>query len=197
MAKRKFKIKGTKDFLVIAVFCGFVCIWSIRDAWFPTEQTLKKHPREIPVAFKISGVVDHIPVKPGQKISGKTVLSTLHDETYRMRVEKAEAALEAAKADQDPSAMGKALADLMAARADLNACTIENTDITWTGSHGEEVLRGVVSRVLARPATYVEAGAPVLTIKPHDTFYLFNKTLAVIMFIGMVAGLIFHWIASK
>jgi multidrug resistance efflux pump len=196
MAKGRFNIKGTKDFLVAAVFCGFLCVWAIRDAWFPTQKILKKYPLEVPVAFSISGVVKEVPVRAGQEFAGKRVLATLHDDLYRRRVEEAEALFEAARADRSPDTEVR-LADLMQARADLEACTIYNTDIMLHGSHGDEPLRGVVLKITAPPATAVEAGAPVLTVKPHNTFYIFNKTLAVLSLIGMVAALIFHGIASR
>jgi hypothetical protein len=195
MAKGKFKIKGTKDFLVAAVFCAFLCIWSIRDAWFPTEKVLKKHPPEIPVAFKLSGVVKHIPVKVGDEVQGKIVLASLYDDGYRAKVAEAEAVFEAAKAAKDPTTEVK-LDALMKARSDLKACTVENTDVTWMTTHGEDTLRGTVTRILAQPATQIEAGVPVLMIKPVDSFYGFNKTLAALTFIGMIVALIFHWIAS-
>jgi len=196
MAKKRFNIHGTKDFLVMAVFCGFLCIWSIRDAWFPTEKVLKKHPPEIPAAFKISGAVKTIPVKVGQEIGGKTVLAGLYDDAHRAKVTEAEAAFEAAKAAKDPAAEEK-LDVLMKARAELDSCTVENTDITWMSTHGEEVLRGRVTRILVQPGTKIEAGAPVLMVKPIDSFYAFNKTLAVLSLIGVIVALVFHRIASR
>ena len=196
MAKSSFKIKGTKDFLVAAVFCGFLCAWSIRDAWFPTEKVLKKHPREIPVAFKSSGVVKDVSVKAGAEIQSKTVLASLYDDGYRAKVAEAEAAFEAAKIAKDPAVEEKREA-LMKARADLEACTVKNTDVTWMTTHGEDTLRGTVTRILVQPAMQIEAGVPVLMIKPTDSFYGFNKTLAALTFIGMFVALIFHRIASR
>lgn len=196
MAKGRFNIKGTKDFLVAAVFCGFLCVWSIRDAWFPTEKVMKKHPREIMVAFKIPGVLKEVGVKPGDEIQGKTLLASLYDDGYRSRVTEAEEAFEASKKDKDPNVEEK-LDLFVKARADLEACTVANTDILWTSSHGEEALRGVVSRILITPGTHVEAGETVLAVNPNDSFYAFNKTLAVLSFIGMIAALIFHRIASS
>jgi multidrug resistance efflux pump len=196
MAKGSFKIKGTKDFLVAAVFCGFLCVWSIRDAWFPTEKIMKKHPREIPVAFKISGVVKNIPVKVGDGVKGKIPLASLYDESYRAKVTEAEVVFEVAKSTKDP-AVEKKLDVLMKARADLEACTVKNTDVTWMTTHGEDILTGTIARILVQPATQIEAGVPVLTVTPTDTFYLFNKTLAVLTFIGMIIALIFHRIASR
>ncbi|MDD3275553.1 MAG: hypothetical protein PHP93_00710 [Kiritimatiellales bacterium] len=196
MAKKRFNIKGTKDFLVAAVFLGFLCAWSISDAWFPTEKVLKRHPREIEVSFKISGVVKHIAVKPGDDVKGEAVLATLYDETHRVRETEAEAAFDAAKTAKSPDVEEK-LNALQKAREDLRACTIRNTNFKWTSTHGEEVLYGTVCRVLSDVSTYVEAGTPILTITPVDTFYQFNKTLSVLSFIGMIAALVFHRIASR
>jgi len=195
MAKGRFIIKGTKDFLVAAVFCGFLCIWAISDAWFPSAKVLKKHPLEVPVAFTVHGVVKEIPVKVGQEINGEVVLATLYEDTHRTKLAEAEAAFEAAKAAKDPSVESQ-LEALIQAKKDLEACTLKNTDILRTTSHGEEKLRGTVVRILAEPSTVVEPGVPVLTIKPVDSFYAFNKTLTVLAFIGTIASLIFHRIAS-
>lgn len=196
MAKGRFNIKGTKDFIVAAVFCGFLCVWSIRDAWFPTEKVLKKHPREIAVSFKVPGVVKHVAVQPGDEVKGKVVLASLYDDAYHAKVTEAETAFDAAKASKDPE-VEKKLAVLMKAREDFDNCTVENTDVTWMTTHGEDALRGVVVRVVAAPATQLDAGAPVLTVAPVDTFYAFNKTLAILTFIGMIVSLVFHRIASR
>lgn len=196
MGKKRFNIKGTKDFLVVAVFCGFLCAWSIRDAWFPTEKILKKHPREIEVSFTIPGVLKEIPVRVGQEVAGKIVLARLYDESHQAKVAEAGADFEAAKAAKDSSIQEK-LDELMKAREDLGACTVETTDVVWTTTHGEETLRGTVVRILAEPATEIKAGEPVLTVKPVDSFYAFNKTLSVLSFIGMIVALIFDRIASR
>jgi multidrug resistance efflux pump len=197
MAKGRFnQVKGTKDFIVAAVFCGFLCVWSIRDAWFPTEKVLKKHPQEIAVPFKVPGVVKDILVKPGDEVKGKVSLASLYDDGYRDKVTEAEAVFEAAKAAKDPDVEEK-LNALRKARADLDACIAKNTDVTWTATHGEEVLKGTVARILVEPSTHLEAGAPVMTIKPEDTFYLFNKTLALLTFFGMIVALIFHGISAR
>ncbi|MCC7300810.1 MAG: hypothetical protein IT583_07000 [Verrucomicrobia bacterium] len=196
MAKSRFNIKGTKDFLVAAVLCGFLCIWSIRDAWFPTEKILKKHPHEIQVAFKVPGVIKAIHVKPGDEVTGKMLLASLYDDGYRAKVSEAEQAFATAKTTKD-LAVEKKLEILMQARSDLDSCTLENTDVSWMTTHGEEPLRGIVGRILVDSSTPIEEGVSVLTVKPTDTFYIFNKTLALLSFIGMITALIFHRIASR
>lgn len=252
MTKGKFKIKGTKDFLIAAVFLGFLCIWSIRDAWFPTKKVLEKHPQEISVAFRVPGVIRDIPVEAGQEIKGETVLARLYSKSYQQALDEARAEFDAAREQSAPDVEQK-LEALTRARRQMEACTLKNTDITWSGSHGEESLRGEILRIDAAPATEVEvlnasatgtvvsvssdeillaagldapaenrrrvevpaglvpqvnkgdaiaagdllAGTPVVTVDPQDTFYLFNKTLSVLTFIGTVAALIMHAIASR
>lgn len=196
MAKNRFnKIKGTKDFLVAAVFCGFLCLWSIRDAWFPTKKVLEKHPQETPVAMEVSGVIKSLPVKPGGEITGEVVLAEIFDSSYRKALADAEAEFE--KAKQTKEGVEEALEAVLSARENVRACALKNTDILVETSHGEDALRGVVLEHLVERSTRVEAGEPVLLIEPHDTFYLFNKTLAVLTFFGMIVALFFHRVASR
>ncbi|MFA5688399.1 MAG: hypothetical protein WC959_04545 [Kiritimatiellales bacterium] len=198
MAKKRFNIKGTKDFLILAVFLGFLCVWAIRDAWFPTEKILKKHPLEIPVAFSVPGVVSQIPVQPGDKIEPRTLLASLRDEPYKLKVADAEKAYSEAK-NSGADDVEEKMEALKTARADLQACSLYNTDIMLADLYGEgdKPLRGKILEILVSPATAIEAGQPVLTIRPQDTFYLFNKSLSIFSFFGAAAALIFHWLASK
>jgi hypothetical protein len=197
MAKHRFtKIKGTKDFLVVAVVCVFLCLWSIRDAWFPTQKILKKHPQTYSVTSKISGVVQSVPVKADQKIGGMVVLVELAPSSYQKAVTAAEEAYKAAKESGAPDKTQK-LTALHKAKASLLACTIRNTDFTLETTHGEEALKGQVLEILARPATQVDVGDVLMTVQPHDTFYIFNKTLATLTFFGTFIALFFHRVASK
>jgi len=195
MAKGRFNIKGTRDFLVMAVACGFLCLWSIRDAWFPTKKVLEKHPQSVSVAMKVPGVIKSLPLKPGEEIQGESVLASIYDDSYRKAVAAAEAEFSTAKEKRE--GIEEALEKVLAARADLKACTLKNTDITQSTSHGEDALRGVILEHLVERSAPVEAGEAVLLVEPHDTFYMFNKTLAVLAFFGLVVALAFHRIASR
>jgi len=198
MAKNRFKrIKGTKDFLVMAVACAFLCLWSIRDAWFPTKKVLEKHPQSVPVAMEVSGVIKSLPVKPGAEIHGETVLAEIYDDSYKKAAAAAEAEFNTSKASGDAALIQEKLDAMLAAREELKACVIKNTDILIETSHGEDALRGVVLEHVVKPAMRVEAGEPILRVEPHDTFYQFNKTLALLTFIGVVVALFFHRIASR
>lgn len=197
MAKNRFtKIKGTKDFLVLAVVCAFLCAWSIRDAWFPTKKILKKHPLEFAVTSNVPGVVQSIPVKIGHQIEGMEILVQLAPSRYQKTVDEADAAWQAAKEAGDPDA-GAKLSAVYKARENLLACAIRNTDFKLTTTHGEDVLRGKVFKILVKPAASVDVGDVLMVVEPKDTFYIFNKTLAMLTFFGTFVGLFFHRVASK
>lgn len=196
MAKGRFNTKGTKDFLVAAVFCAFLCIWAIRDAWFPTKKVLERHPLAIPISFKVSGVVKDIHGQVGDETDGRTVLMSLHDDPYRAKLAEAEAAFEASKVAKDASIQERS-EELLKARDNLSFCSLKSGDFTYKTSHGEDKLQGSIAQILVERASHVDAGMPVMVIKPKDTFYLFNQSLAVIMFIGTGVFLVMHRIASK
>ena len=196
MAKNRFnRIKGTKDFLVMAVFCGFLCLWSIRDAWFPTKKVLEKHPQSMPVAMEVSGVIKSLPIKPGEEFAGEVALATIYDESYRKALALAEAEFAAAK--EAHTGVDEALEKVLFAREELKACTLMNTDIRIETSHGEDALKGKVLENLVKRSMLVEAGEPIILIQPHDTFYMFNKSLAILSSFGLIAALFFHRIASR
>lgn len=41
---RKYQVAGTKKFLIWAVVLLALGIWSVVDGWFPSAETLAKHP---------------------------------------------------------------------------------------------------------------------------------------------------------
>ena len=198
MAKNRFKkIKGTKDFLVLAVACAFLCLWSIRDAWFPTQKILKKHPLEFPVTAAVPGVVQTVPVQVGDEVKGQQPLLILGNQHYKEAVAAAEDAYRAAVETKDQDLIRTKLDDLVTAKENLQAATIRSSDFLLETTHGSDPLHGKVLRILVEPAAPVEAGQTVLVIQPADTFYIFNKTLAVLSFLVMIAALIFHRIAAS
>ncbi|MBC8206834.1 MAG: hypothetical protein H8E68_06765 [Kiritimatiellaeota bacterium] len=197
MAKNRFtKIKGTKDFLVLAVACIFICLWSISDAWFPRKSVREKHPQSYPVTMAVSGVVQTIPVKAGDEVAGAAPLLTLVATSYKAAVETAEEAYKAAKGS-DTEILKEKLDALVQARDNLRATTVTCNDFTLETTHGEVPLHGVVLDILVEPATQVAAGETVMLVRPNDSFYIFNKTLAGLTFFVAIFALIFHRIASR
>jgi len=196
MAKNRFnRIKGTKDFLVMAVFCTFLCLWSVRDAWFPTKKVLEKHPLSVEVAMKVPGVIKSLPIKLGEEFAGDVALATIYDESYRKALTRAEDEFAAAK--EAHSGVEEALEKVFSAREELRACTLRNTDIMIETSHGEDALQGKVLENLVTRSMPVEAGEPIILIQPKDTFYMFNKSLAILSFFGLIVSLFFHRVASR
>ena len=195
MAKGRFNVKGSKDFLVMAVFCTFLCLWSVRDAWFPTKKVLEKHPQSVAVAMEVSGVIKSLPLHPGEEFTGSFVLATIYDDSYRKVLATAEADFAAAKEARE--GVDAALEKVLSARENLEKCSVRNTDIIMKTSHGEDALQGKVLEHLVKRATHVDAGEPVLLVQPKDTFYQFNKSLALLSFIGLVVSLALHRVASR
>ena len=74
--KRKYHVKGTNDFIVLAGIFFFLCLWAIKDAWFPSEKVLKKHPLEVIVAAEVAGTVEKVHVKVGEPVAEDMVLAT-------------------------------------------------------------------------------------------------------------------------
>ncbi|QHI70608.1 hypothetical protein [Tichowtungia aerotolerans] len=197
MAKSRFdRVKGTKDFLVAGVICIFLCLWAIRDAWFPTKKVLEKHPLTYPVTVAVSGVVKHIPVNVGDSVAGSAPLLTLQTRAYEEAVEAAEEAYKDVQGEEKDVLLEK-LNALVQARENLKATTVACSDFMLKTTHGEDPLQGKVLEILAEPATEVEAGETVMLIQPKDTFYIFNKTLAVFSFILAAVFLFFHRVASR
>jgi multidrug resistance efflux pump len=192
MAQGRLKhVKGTKDFLVMVVFFTFLCLWSIRDAWFPTKKVQEKHPQRMEVSMEVSGVIKSLPRTPGEEIGGGMILAEIHSDPYKKALDEAQTAFETAKGGE-PAVLEEKIDAFQKAKADLGACTLKCTDVTQQTSHGEDSLQGRFLEYVVEPASYVEAGQTVLFVEPKDSFYLFNKSLAIICFVGAISMLIFH-----
>jgi len=191
------KIKGTKDFLVAAVACGFICLWAIRDAWFPTEKILARHPLEFTVTNRVPGVVKSVSVEVGDEVKGAMPLVVLNSQPFQEAVAEAEEAYKAAVETKDEEQIRAKLDLLVQAKKNLKATTVRAGDYILETTHGDDPLHGTVLEIPVEPASYVDTGEPVMIIRPADTFYIFNQTLAVLTFFGMIAALIFHRIASR
>lgn len=195
--KRLKKIKGTKDFMVAAVACGFVCLWAIRDAWFPTEKILKKHPLEFAITNTVPGVINSIPVEVGDEVSGDRPLMIFGSQHYETAVATAKEAYREAVETKNKQQIKSTLDVLSQAEEDLKSTIIRCSDFVLETTHGEESIKGKVLEILVEPATHIGAGETVMLVQPTDTFYIFNQSLAVLTFFGMIAALFFHRIASK
>lgn len=96
-AKRTYKIKGTNDFLVLSLIFFFLCLWAVKDAWYPSDKVLKKHPREVVAAFETAGSVGEIFVDVGDSIGEGTVLARLRSTRVQEEFDAAKSAYTKAK----------------------------------------------------------------------------------------------------
>jgi multidrug resistance efflux pump len=211
--KRKYNVRGTKDFIVLAGIFFFLCLWSIKDAWYPSSKVLKKHPREIAVAFETDGIVGKLHVAKGDPIIEEQVLAELR--RVRMQ-EESDASVKAyseakgayTRADESLRAAVKnsdspeSLAELKQSRIDAQAAmdsTLEQVnslreklDLTELRSPST----GSVMDVFVLTHSQVVAGDTVIMIDPKDHFYLFNKSLAIFSFIAFWVFLGIHVLAQ-
>jgi hypothetical protein len=40
---RRYKVEGTKSYLVGSIFLALLCVWAIRDGWFPSGSKIEMH----------------------------------------------------------------------------------------------------------------------------------------------------------
>ncbi len=211
-AKRKYNVKGSKDFIVLSGIFFFLCLWSVKDAWFTSSKTLEKHPRQVEAAFEISGLVEQLLVREGDSVGEGQLLAelrrgrmkdevaadkkaytdaknkhTLMDEALRNAVKngastKGIAELEQGRADAQ-AAMDAAMKQVNLAREKLAATELRASS------------KGVVKEVRVPLYASVEAGDTVMVIDPKDHFYVFNKSLAIFSFIAFWLFLGIHILA--
>ena len=210
-AKRRYRIKHSNDFLVLAGIMFFLGIWAIRDAWYPSEKTLKKHPLETVVTFDADGSVDQIHVKEGDLLVEGQLLINLRKD--RLMVEFDEATnvyaqakstytannLEARRAEKD-GADEDAVAELIQ-RAD-EAKALMSEELQRVGQlrvalEAMDVIspgKGKVKKIYVSVYQPVKKGDRALAIDPQDHFYLFNKSLAVFCGFALTLFLGLHFL---
>ena len=145
MSKRKSKKylnKSTNDYLILSVILFLLCIWAIKDAWFPSPKVLKKHPHEIPITFSSEGYIQKILVNEGEFINDDTTVATIDN---------------------------------------------NNQEAIFKWKKG-----GIVQSIYKNKYDFVNTDDVVVLIKPKDTFYSFNQTLAVFSGIGSLTFLLIH-----
>ncbi len=210
--KRDYKVKGTKDFLVLAGIFFFLGLWAIKDAWYPSPKMLEKHPREVSLSFSIPGAIAKLYVAPGDTIGEGQQLAVLRRTKIEQSIVVAKAAYAKAKkthalrdaavqnaanngaTDQGmdemrqrlqdaETAMTEALLKLDAERDKLEAAKLLSTT------------KGTVKELLVKTYDVVAADQPVISIDPKDHFYLFNKSLSIFSFIAFWVFLAIHILA--
>ena len=198
--KRQYHVKGTNDFIVLAGIFFFLCLWSVKDAWYPSEKVLKKHPLEIIVVAETGGTVEKMMVDTGDAVAEDMVLAILRSDRVSAEFEEAKKSYTEAKnkhtlltassetgdaveiaATQE--AMNQALAKVDELRLALDSMEIKTAD------------KGKITESYIATHSLVEAGDHAFLIDPEDHFYLFNKSLAIFSFVIFWVFLAIHLLA--
>lgn len=192
-AKRTYNVRTSKDFLVLAGVFFFLCLWAVKDGWYPSEKVLKKHPRKVEASFLIDGSIKDFAVKVGDSVlppkDGRkpSLLASLNDTKLQLELESKTADYVALQHGQpEKKALGKELKGL---RAQLEQYQL------FCPKLGNEK-NGKVSKLLVSQYDTVKAGQPVLEIEPNKQFYIFNKSLTILSFIAMWIFLALHFLAT-
>lgn len=209
MAKRKYAVKGTNDFLVLGAIFFFLCLWAVKDAWFPGAKVLKKHPHEVVASFEVAGTIEKVLVNVGDTIGKEQVIAKLRSDRVSVEYDKAkgvytetnkkhtlmEVALknlrEGGGSDEGIAEREESLGEAKIA-LDAALVTVNDLRLKLDSSDLKAPDKGKILEVRVETHTMVEAGDAVLVIEPADHFYVFNKSLAIFSFIGFWVFLAVH-----
>ena len=208
---RKYTIESTSDFLIAAVFLLGFAVWSCVDGWFPPERVQKKHPLEVAASFNREGVIETVSATAGQTVGTNHALAVLSAADLSDRIEKAQNARAEAVLLRDKAQAG--LAGARTSGADSNE--IARLEAQASAAVEEEsrcvaalaVLRaerlqaelrspaeGTVIRVEKKAGDIARPGDHVFVVYPRESgrFYVFNKSMAILSFIGAAICLWIH-----
>lgn len=195
--KRKYHVKGTNDFIVLAGIFFFLCLWSVKDAWYPSEKVLKKHPLEIIVVAEAAGTIEKIMVGAGDPVAEDTVLAKLRSDRVFTEFEEAKKTYTEAKREHTrlnaASQSGDAVKIATAQETmDQALVKVEELRVALDSMEIKAPDKGEIKECYIAPLGLVEAGDHVFLIDPQDHFYLFNKSLAIFSFLLFWVFLAIH-----
>ena len=211
-AKRKYNVKGTQDFLVLSGIFFFLCLWAVKDAWYPSPNVVKKHPMEVAVSFEVPGSIGKVYVVAGDSIGEGQLLAELGRAKMKMEFDVAKKEYTTTK--NKHTLMQTALANAVKNGASDEGIAGLELSLLETKSKMDETLaqvssirsameaselrapsKGEIKKILIPTHSLVAAGEEVLIIDPKDHFYLFNKSLAIFSFIAFWVFLGLHILA--
>ncbi len=211
-AKRKYNVKGSKDFIVLSGIFFFLCLWSIKDAWFTSPKMIEKHPQEVAAAFETSGLVEQLHVREGDSVGEGQLLAELRrgkmkaesaaaKKTYTEAKNKHTLMDEALRNAEKNGATSEGIAEIKQSRDDAQAAmapALKQVNLARERIAATELRassKGVVKEVRVPLYASVDTGETVMVIDPKDHFYLFNKSLAIFSFIAFWVFLGIHILA--
>jgi multidrug resistance efflux pump len=195
--KRQYHVKGTNDFIVLAGIFFFLCIWAVKDAWFPSDKVLKKHPLEIAVAAEVGGIVEKVLVDEGDLVAEDSLLAIFRTDSIAAEFEEAKIAYTEAKKEynllKSSSQSGNAQEIATAQEAmDQTLAKVDELRLALESMEIKSSKKGSIKKSNISPLSVVEAGDHLFLINPDDHFYLFNKSLAIFSFILFWVFLAIH-----
>ena len=199
-SKRTYKVNSSKDFIVLAGVFFFICLWAIRDAWYPSEKTLKKHPHTVIASFETSGTVEKVYVKAGDTISKGQLLAELNLTKKKAEFEKAKTKYTAAKKAHAQLLNMKPVIkkDVALAKETMDAAlkTVEDIQTSMLATKLHAPSKGEIITIATPTHSVVANEDTAMIINPKDHFYLFNKSLAIFSFFAFWIFLALHLFAS-
>ncbi|MCK4564125.1 MAG: hypothetical protein KAU94_05590 [Verrucomicrobia bacterium] len=212
-AKRTYNVRVQKDFIVLAGVFFFLCLWAVKDAWYPSDKVLKKHPHSVKVSFETAGTVGKVHVGVGDSIGEGQLLAELRSTKMEVDFEAAKKKYTAAKnkyaltqealgnavnngATDDEIAEIKDSVVRTKAAMDASLKRVGEIRVALDSTGLLTPTKGEIMEVLVSPHSHIEAGETAMVIDPKDHFYLFNKSLAIFSFIAFWVFLSLHLLAS-
>jgi multidrug resistance efflux pump len=213
LKKRQYKVKSNKDFLIFGFVFFFLCIWAIKDAWFPSDTVLKKHPREIVSAFEMGGQLAKIHVAEGDFVKEGSVMAELSSTQLETELTEMKAAysnerksvqvLEVAiKNAVQNGATKNSIADMRNRKliAEEKMAEFHESVNSLNDTQGKMRLiaekSGTVLDVYLGERIQIAAGESIIKIHPQDNFYVFNKSLAIFSFLACIFFFVFHFFGN-
>jgi len=197
--KRQYHVKGTNDFIVLAGIFFFLCIWAVKDAWYPSDKVLKKHPREVVVVAETGGTVEKVNVNEGDPVVEDMVLASLHRDRVAVEFEKAKKAFTEAKQQYNTLNVSSQAGaeEVAAAKASMDQAlvTVDELRASLDSLEIKSPSKGKVTKSYIANYSLVEAGDHAFLIDPQDHFYLFNKSLAIFSFLVFWVFIAVHILA--
>jgi len=197
--KRRYQVKATKDFLVLSLIFFFLGLWAIHDGWYPSGETLKKHPLRIEIPFKIGGTVDKVLIKKGDEIFEKQVLITLNKKKLKAKEKVILKEYTACRKKHDVARDNSIDSDETKALKKELSVAKEKVDKIREEIRFTEVRAvkgGTIIEVGVEPISLVKKGDIAVVIAPKDHFYPFNKALTFISIIAFFVFLFLHIFAT-
>ena len=173
--KRQYKVRGTNDFLVMAIIFFFLGIWAVKDAWFPSESVQKRHPSQVEIKAEMDGFIKTLHVAEGDVVTPPTE----EQEWSTKLLEFNGSALEkeiAARQQMIKDGTG----DLATLRGEITQLQNQLDQYTVFCPKLGKDKSGQVEKILVEKLAQVKAGDTLMIIKPKTSFYVFNKSLTVV-----------------